>query len=339
MSISQAHHDRLVAQGRDEMMTAWLKAQERAPAENQQRVAADRFTTFMERFIEEIVGVVAAVDFPAFPVKLDNLDGKGKIVLKAANMDKAGPILITHMGASLTLVLTDVEQFDQHRDDARIEPDQRPLPLEVADDEGDEFAAEMGEIAEEGADDQPEGPLFTAVEDEPCKLPDGTVIRPWTIVHGTGMEIFVPIDAEAFAVAATDKLNALAAEAERDLSPTEVRNCVTGVLHASQESISIAFNPPYAAEATQDNAPAGDEPAKAKRGPKSEGEKVEAYFAGFDGAGHDLMTEDCPHERGKLREMWLAGLQDAKSNQPARFQRPSTDAANDDGAASSIEAA
>lgn len=338
MSISQAHQDRLVAQGRDEMMTAFLKSLERAPSEAQQHSAAERFAGFMQEIIPQIVGVVATGDYPAFAVKLENIDGKGKIALKAIDVDKAGPALITKLGSSLTLVLTDVEQFDMDRPAASIIPDQRPLPLEVAADEDEAFVEEMGEIAEEvepvedvAGIDQTAGPLFTAVEDEECRLPDGTTIKPWTIVHGT-MEVFTPVDAEAFVSAAVDHLNATAAELERDMTPPEVRNAVLGILHSRQEDIGIAFHAPYSedAPAVQDNAaPAGE--AKPKRGPKTAAEKVAAYFAGYDGAASDLFADDCPHERGSLREEWLGGLQDAKAGKPPRWARPSQPAANDDG--------
>lgn len=329
MSISQAHQDRLVAQGRDEMMTAFLKSLERAPSEAQQRSAAERFAGFMQEIIPQIVGVVATGDYPAFAVKLENIDGKGKIALKAIDVDKAGPALITKLGSSLTLVLTDVEQFDLERPAAYFEPDQRPLPLEVAADKA--FVEEMGEIAEtDGGEidtiiaeaDQPAGPLFTAVEDEECRLPDGTTIKPWTIVHGA-LEVFTPVDAKAFVDACTDRLNGLSADIERDLTPVEVRKLILGILHARQENIGIAFHAPYSedAPAVQDNtAPAGE--AKPKRGPKSATEKVAAYFAGYDGAASDLFADDCPHERGSLREEWLGGLQDAKGGKPPRWSRP-----------------
>lgn len=328
MSISQAHQDRLVAQGRDEMMTAFCVVAR--PNEAQQRDASERFTAFMQDLIPQIVGVVAVGDYPAFAVKLDNIDGKGKIALKAMDVDTAGPALITHMGASLTLVLTDAGQFDRMRPGAMIQPDQRPLPLEVAADEA--FVEEMGEIAEE-VSDQTTGPLFTVVEAKPLKLDTGEVVRAWTIVHGDA-EIFAPNGAENIVLGIAERLNELAGLIERDPAPMEVHNSVMAVLDglaASGNHFGIAFNPPYTLDAIQDNAaPANDEPA-AKRGPKTRAEKVEAYFAGYDGAANDLMTEDCPHERGVLREGWLGGLQDAKAGKPARWTRPGQAAANDDG--------
>jgi hypothetical protein len=317
MTISQAHYGRLVALGRDEMMTAWLKAQERAPNEAQQRSAAERFAGFMQEIIPQIVGVVATGDYPAFAVKLDNIDGKGKIALKAVDVDKAGPALITRLGATLTLVMADAEQFDQDRPPAGIQLDEPPLPLDASPAD-DEFAEEMAEIAEG------ENLLFTAVEDEECHLPDGTVIKPWSVVHGTAdaaVEVFTPIDAEAFVLAAVDHLNRTAVELDRDMTPAEVRAAVLGVLAVRQEGFGVAFHPPYAdGETVQDNTPGEDAPVK--RGPKTGAEKVAAYFAGFDGADSDLTDADCPHERGKLRDMWVDGLTDAKGGKGARFQRP-----------------
>lgn len=336
--ISIDHQCRLVSQGRNEMMTAWLQALPAAPNEAKQRDASHRFTTFMEKFLEEIVGVVAVGDYPAFGVKLENIDGKGKIALKATDVDEAGPQLITRLGASLTLVLTDAAQFDRQRTDAMIDLDQRPLPLETdSEDDGEDFAGEAAEIAEEvpasetAADDA--GPFFTAVEDDPCRLPDGSTITPWTIVHGS-MEVFTPVDAEAFVSAAVDHLNSTAAELERDMTPAEVRNGVLSVLRARQEEVGVAFHPPYSddAPAVQDNAPAAaDEAPKAKRGAKSATEKVEAYFAGYDGAASDLFADDCPHERGALKDNWITGLEDAKAGKAPRWNRPTQPAANDDG--------
>lgn len=340
--ITQHHQDRLVAQGRDEMMTAFCKVAR--PNEAQQREASERFTAFMQELVPQIVGVVAVGDYPAFPVKLENIDGKGKIALKAVDVDEAGPQLITRLGASLTLVLTDAEQFDQHRTDAMIELDQRPLPLDTdPEDGGEDFAGEAAEIADEApageSSSEEAGPFFTAVEDDHCRLPDGSTITPWTIVHGS-MEVFTPVDAEAFVSAAVDHLNSTAAELERDMTPAEVRNAILGVLHARGDDIGLAFHAPYSedAPAVQDNAPpAADEAPKGKRGPKS-AEKVEAYFAGYDGAASDLFADDCPHDRGSLREQWLAGLMDAKAGNAPRWNRPTPPAANDDGA-SAVEAA
>ncbi|MFP5513213.1 MAG: hypothetical protein ACLGJC_09055 [Alphaproteobacteria bacterium] len=338
MSITEAHRNRLVQQGRNELMTAWLQALPAAPNENKQRDAAARFEGVMVTLIEEMVGVIAAVDFPAFPVKLDNLDGKGKVVLKAADPAKAGQALISHVGSSLTLVLTDLESFDEEREAARIELDQPDLPLEVEpQDDGEDFAGEAAEIAEEAASSDPAsedaGWLFTAVEDEPCRLPDGSSITPWAVVH-RDLEVFTPVNAKDFVHAAVDHLNSTAVELERDMTPAEVRNGVLSVLRARQEEIGLAFHSPYSedAPAVQDNAPSTTEEApKGKRGQKSAAEKVEAYFAGYDGAASDLFTEDCPHERGSLRDNWIIGLEDAKAGKAPRWNRPTQPAANDDG--------
>ncbi|GEM_PF-331287 len=149
----------------------------------------------------------------------------------------------------------------------------------------------------------------------------------WTVLHN-GSEVYVPMGAEEEASRIADALGDRAAELARNLNPSEVREIV---LTFCCPDFGPAFIPPYTAETIQDNAPAaGDEAPKAKRGPKA-AEKVEAYFAGYDGAASDLFTEDCPHERGSLRDNWITGLEDAKAGKAPRWNRPTQPAANDDG--------
>lgn len=362
--ITQDHQNRLIAQGRNELMTAWLSALPSAPGETKQRDAADRFERVMETLVEELVGVIAAVDFPAFPVKLDNLDGKGKVVLKAADMDKAGPVLIRHMGASLTLVLTDVDQFDERRDEAVIEPDQRSMfPARedgadeldgeaVAEDDGpiivgnvivddsvpagDEFGLDLP--PEEGAPFEPVGPCFSAVEVGAAKDAAGAEVALWVLLHGDA-EVFEPLAAGDRVQVLADALNARTSALGRNLTPFEVRD---GVLGMSAADFGPCLKGAYTTEAIQTTPVAADDDTTfsgAKRGRKTAAEKVAAYFAGYDGAAAALFTEDCPHERGSLRDAWLTGLMDAKAGKPARWVRPAAQPANDDGAGSDVEAA
>ncbi|MCG5241379.1 hypothetical protein ACIU1J_27565 [Azospirillum doebereinerae] len=286
------------------MMTAFLKALPAAPNEAQQRSASERFTAFMQEIIPQIVGVVSTGDYPAVAVELVDFTGKGKIMLKGKNAGQVGDMLCGKVGASLTLVLTEAEQFDLDRPAPYFEPDQRPLPLEEV--ETDEFAEEMAEIAEEGAD-QPTGPLFTVVEAKPLTAPDGAIVRAWTVLHGDA-EIFAPLGAENFVNGFADRLNELAGLLEREPEPFEVRNSILGALDVLAHSgtvLGLAFNPPYSGEAEQDNAAPLEEPAK--RGPKSAAAKADACNAGWDASAAGKPTSECPHAKGALKDHWFHG--------------------------------
>lgn len=346
--ITQHHQDRLVAQGRDEMMTAFCKVAR--PNEAQQRDASERFTAFMQELVPQIVGVVAVGDYPAFAVKLDNIDGKGKIALKAANVDEAGPALITHIGASLTLVLTDAAQFDRKRPAANIDPDQMALPVESVDGGEDDSTDEEVEAL---SDDEPvfddqgvtdaengegfdllnadaDGPLFSVVDVGAKKLGDGSEATVHVLLH-RDQEVFEPMAAPAFIQTCADALNDLVGKLGRDLSPFEVRDTVIASI-PTDNSIGVALNAPYTTEAIQNSAaPATEE--KSRRGRLSDLRKVELYHLGYDAAeaGRSVSEAGEGYTDGETKHI-QRGWADQKDSKPRAWTRPGVapKPANDD---------
>lgn len=348
--ITQHHQDRLVAQGRDEMMTAFCTVAR--PNEAQQRDASERFTAFMQELVPQIVGVVAVGDYPAFPVKLENIDGKGKIALKAANVDEAGPALITHIGASLTLVLTDAAQFDRKRPAANIDPDQRALPMEPVD--GGEDDDEDGTGAEDdepvSLDDsapaaggvdidlqvepeppvEPVGPFFSAVEVGTAKDGTGAEVSLWVLLHGDE-EVFEAIAAPEHVQMLADALNNRASALGRNLTPFEIRDAVIGM---STHEVAPLPKGPYTTEAIQNStAPAVEE--KTRRGRLSAVETVQFYHLGYDGgeAGKSI-TEVCEGHTEGAKKHIQRGWADQKDGKPRAWERPGATPkpANDDSA-------
>ncbi|WP_353861262.1 hypothetical protein [Azospirillum formosense] len=357
--ITQQHQDRLVAQGRDEMMTAFCTVAR--PNEAQQREASERFTALMQELVPQIVGVVAVGDYPAFPVKLENIDGKGKIALKAANVDEAGPALITHIGASLTLVLTDAAQFDRKRPAANIDPDQKALPMEPADggeDDDEDGTGEDDSTDEEVealSDDEPvfddqgvtdaengdgidllnadaDGPLFSVVDVGTKKLGDGSEATVHVLLH-RDQEVFEPMAAPAFVQTCADALNELVGKLGRDLSPFEVRDTVIASI-PTDNSIGVALNAPYTTEAIQNSsAPVAEE--KTRRGRLSAVETVQFYHLGYDGgeAGKSI-TEVCEGHTEGAKKHIQRGWADQKDGKARAWERPGATPkpANDDSA-------
>lgn len=345
--ITQHHQDRLVAQGRDEMMTAFCKVAR--PNEAQQREASERFTALMQELVPQIVGVVAVGDYPAFPVKLENIDGKGKIALKAANVDEAGPALITHIGASLTLVLTDAAQFDRKRPAANIDPDQKALPMEpVGGGEDDGTGAEDDEPislddsapAAGGVDiDQqvepeppvePVGPFFSAVEVGTAKDGTGAEVSLWVLLHGDE-EVFEAIAAPEHVQMLADALNNRASALGRNLTPFEIRDAVIGM---STHEVAPLPKGPYTTEAIQNSAALATE-EKSRRGRLSDVRKVELYHLGYDAAeaGRSVSEAGKGYTDGEAKHI-QRGWADQKDSKPRAWTRPggTPKAANDDSA-------
>lgn len=337
--ITQQHQDRLVAQGRDEMMTAFCKVAR--PNEAQQREASERFTAFMQELVPQIVGVVAVGDYPAFSVKLDNIDGKGKIALKAANVDEAGPALITHIGASLTLVLTDAAQFDRKRPAANIDPDQKALPMEPEDGDDDSTDEEVEALSDEEAGEKEDGgidllnadadgPLFSVVDVGTKKLGDGSEATVHVLLH-RDQEVFEPMAAPAFVQTCADALNDLVSKLGRDLSPFEVRDSVIASI-PPDNSIGVALNAPYTTEAIQNSAaPVTEE--KARRGRLSDARKVEMYHLGYDAAeaGRSVSEAGEGYTDGEAKHI-QRGWADQKDGKARAWERPGATPkpANDD---------
>lgn len=346
--ITQQHQDRLVAQGRDEMMTAFCKVAR--PNEAQQRDASERFTAFMQELVPQIVGVVAVGDYPSFGAKLENIDGKGKIALKAANVDEAGPALITHIGASLTLALTDAAQFDRKRPAATIDPDQKALPMESVDGGEDDSTDEEVEAL---SDDEPvfddqgvtdaengdgfdllnadaDGPLFSVVDVGTKKLGDGSEATVHVLLH-RDQEVFEPMAAPAFVQTCADALNDLVTKLGRDLSPFEVRDTVIASI-PPDNSIGVALNAPYTTETIQNSAaPAGEE--KSRRGRLSDARKVELYHLGYDAAeaGRSVSEAGEGYTDGETKHI-QRGWADQKDGKARAWERPGATPkpANDD---------
>ncbi|MBP2290748.1 hypothetical protein [Azospirillum rugosum] len=350
--ITQQHQDRLVAQGRNELMTAWLAALPSAPGETKQREASERFTAFMQELVPQIVGVVAVGDYPAFSVKLENIDGKGKIALKAINVDEAGPALITHMGASLTLVLTNAEQFDRKRPAAAIEPDQKAMFEQGEDDEDDGEDDSTDEEVEALSDDEavvlddsapsgddfgldlplepadPVGPFFSAVEGRPVKDAVGAELTEWTLLHGDQV-VFEHVRGDVIDTIA-DALNARAAGLGRDLTPFEVRDGVLALL--PPEGMGIALHAPYTTEAIQNSAaPANDDAKASRRGRLSDARKVELYHLGYDAAeaGQSVTEASAGYTDGEAKHI-QRGWADQKDGKARAWERVKPKAANDD---------
>ncbi|CAO3426626.1 hypothetical protein [Azospirillum argentinense] len=346
--ITQQHQDRLVAQGRDEMMTAFCKVAR--PNEAQQREASERFTAFMQELVPQIVGVVAVGDYPAFPVKLENIDGKGKIALKAANVDEAGPALITHIGASLTLVLTDAAQFDRKRPAANIDPDQKALPMEPVDggedDDEDGTGAEDDEPAilddsapaaggvdidlqvEPEPPVEPVGPFFSAVEVGTAKDGTGAEVSLWVLLHGDA-EVFEAIAAAEHVQMLADALNNRAAALGRNLTPFEIRDAVIGM---STHEVAPLPKGAYTTEAIQSSAaPAAEE--KSRRGRLSDARKVEMYHVGYDAAeaGRSVSEAGAGYTDGEAKHI-QRGWADQKDGKARAWERPGATPkpANDD---------
>ncbi|NUB28526.1 hypothetical protein [Azospirillum brasilense] len=340
--ITQQHQDRLVAQGRDEMMTAFCKVAR--PNEAQQREASERFTALMQELVPQIVGVVAVGDYPSFGVKLENIDGKGKIALKAVNVDEAGPALITHIGASLTLVLTDAAQFDRKRPAPNIDPDQKALPMEQVDGGEDDSTdeeiealsdEEPGEEEDDGIDllnADADGPLFSVIDVGTKKLGDGSEATVHVLLH-RDQEVFEPMAAPAFVQTCADALNDLVGKLGRDLSPFEVRDTVIASI-PTDNSIGVALNAPYTTEAIQNSAaPAAEE--KTRRGRLSDARKVEMYHVGYDAAeaGRSVSEAGEGFTDGETKHI-QRGWADQKDGKARAWERPggTPKPANDDSA-------
>lgn len=341
--ITQQHQNRLVAQGRDELMTAWMKALPSAPTEEKQREASERFLAFMQELVPQIVGVVAVGDYPSFAVKLENIDGKGKIALKAANVDDAGPALITHIGASLTLVLTNAEQFDRKRPAATIEPDQRAMFEEGEDEPADEEVEALSDpepCDEEGDTDRMEAgddgaPLFSVVDVGFKSLPDGSEVSVHVLLF-RDEEVFEPLAAPEFVQSCADKLNDII---DVEMTPFVIRDIVLSSL-PSDNSIGVSFKGRFTTEAIQNSGPVEK---ASRRGRLSEIQKVELYHLGYDAAQagqsiSEVSTGDTDGAAKYIQRGWA----DQKDGKPRAWERPiatPTPANDDDATSADSEAA
>ncbi|MBK3776320.1 hypothetical protein GAY31_19555 [Azospirillum brasilense] len=348
--ITQHHQDRLVAQGRDEMMTAFCKVAR--PNEAQQREASERFTALMQELVPQIVGVVAVGDYPSTAVELVDYTGKGKIMLKGKDAEEVGDMLCGKVGCSLTLVLTDAAQFDRKRPAATIDPDQKALPMEPVD--GGEDDDEDGTGAEDdepailddsapaagGVDidlqvepDQPAeqvGPFFSAVEVGTAKDGTGAEVSLWVLLHGDE-EVFEAIAAPEHVQMLADALNNRASALGRNLTPFEIRDAVIGM---STHEVAPLPKGPYTTEAIQNSAaPAVEE--KSRRGRLSDVRKVELYHLGYDAAeaGRSVSEAGEGYTDGETKHI-QRGWADQKDSKPRAWTRPggTPKAANDDSA-------
>ena len=143
----------------------------------------------------------------------------------------------------------------------------------------------------------------------------------WTVFHN-GAEVYVPMGAEEEAERIVDALTDRAADFGRNLTPAEVRETV---LTFAGPDFGPSFNPPYTADALQDDAKEAGAAAAAN---------ARATNEGWDAGAAGKTAEDCPYPKKEkaLRDRWMLGLKRHQDGSPRPFvigAAPAS-AANDD---------
>ncbi len=123
----------------------------------------ERLTEFSEELVHSVVEIVAAGNYDVIHAKLDNFkikDGDVTVTSKGRASDGALLALNSVGVKALKIIVADDAQFDQHREQVRIDPDEPGMFEDdgsadgefEADDDGDVLDPETGELTSAGED-------------------------------------------------------------------------------------------------------------------------------------------------------------------------------------------